>query len=163
MTLNEVKCIPMRDVVGRYGFRITRSGFIHCPFHQGDKGASLKIYERDWHCHACGAHGDQIDFVRRMDNLSFKEAFMVLGGTYEDGDKEEVKRKIKQAEQERHKKAAVEAEMQRIIKMNSNLLSAIRYGIEYYPPFSDVWCMCQNALPLALEEYDRLHGIEVGR
>lgn len=163
MKLDEVKQIPMREVVERYGFRISRSGFIHCPFHANDKGASMKIYAKDFYCHACSAHGDQIDFVMRMDNLSFKEAFMSLGGTYDNEDPKEVSRKIRLAEVERQKKTEAEAEMKRIVKMNSNMLSAIRHGIDYYPPFSDTWCMCQNDLPYVLDEYDRLHGIEVGR
>ena len=96
MTLEEVKnYYTMAEIVERYGFRPNRAGAIHCPFHQGDKGASMKIYKKDYHCFGCGAHGDQIDFVARMDGLSFREAFISLGGTYDDQDREEVREKIK--------------------------------------------------------------------
>ena len=146
MTLDEVKRISMREVVERYGFRLTRAGFIHCPFHQGDKGASLKVYEHDWYCHACNAHGDQIDFVRRMDGLTFKEAFIILGGTYGDTDKEEVKRKIKLAEIERQKKVEREAKMRKTRDMNNRYITALRNGLMCFPVFSDEWCFCQDEL-----------------
>lgn len=136
----------MREVVERYGLRPSRSGFVHCPFHRGDKGASLKIYKYDWHCHACGSHGDQVDFVRRMDHLTFKEAFIALGGTYGDTDREEVRRKIRLAEIERQKKAKREAEMKKKRDRNNNYIAALRNGISNFPVFSDEWCFCQNEL-----------------
>lgn len=161
MTLDEIKQIPMREIVEQYGFHPTRAGFIHCPFHQGDKGASLKVYARDWHCHACGAHGDQVDFVRRMDNLSFKEAFIALGGSYDDTDREEVKRKIRLAEIERQKKAEKEAEMMRKRDMNNRYITALRNGITYFPPYSDEWCICHNELTYQLYLHGLLNGLEV--
>ena len=84
MTSEEIKATySMRNVVERYGFQPNRAGFIHCPFHGGDREPSLKVYDRDFHCHACGAHGDIFDFIMRMDEVSFKEAFMSLGGEYQ--------------------------------------------------------------------------------
>lgn len=157
MTLDEIKKIPMREVVERYGLRPPRSGFIHCPFHQGDKGASLKIYGFDWHCHACGAHGDQIDFVRRMDNLSFKEAFVALGGTYGDTDSEEVRRKIRLAEIERKKKAEKESKMRVIRDKNNRYITALRNGIACFQVFSDEWCFCQNEIVNQLYLHDFLN------
>lgn len=163
MTLDEVKRIPMHEVVERYGFRPSRAGFIHCPFHSGDKGASLKVYAKDWHCHACGAHGDQVDFVMRMDNLSFKEAFMLLGGTYESDKekKEEVQRKIRLAEIERQRKAEREAEMRLKKDINNNYITALRNGLECFPVFSDEWCDCQNELAYQLYKHDILSEPEV--
>lgn len=165
MTLEEVKRIPMREVVERYGLRPSRSGFIHCPFHQGDKGASLKIYEYDWHCHACGSHGDQVDFVRRMDNLSFKEAFMILGGTYEkDQEKRaEVQRKIRQAEIRRQEKVKKEAEMRKKRDRNNNYITALRNGIANFPAYSDEWCFCQDELVRQLYQHEILNGLEVDK
>lgn len=161
MTLEEVKQIPMREVVERYGFQPNRAGFIHCPFHPGDKGASLKVYAKDWHCHACGAHGDQIDFVMRMDNLSFKEAFQALGGTYNCGDKEEVRRKIRLAEARRKKRAEAETRMRERKRINNTYITSLRNGISIFPPFSDEWCFCQNELPKELYRHGILNGLEV--
>lgn len=162
MTLEEVKQIPMHEVVERYGLQPNRAGFIHCPFHSGDKGASLKVYAKDWHCFACGAHGTQVDFVMRMDGLSFREAFQALGGTYNCADKEEARRKIRLAEAKRKKRAEAEAEMREKRRVNNNWIDALRNGISTFPPYSDEWCFCQNELVKELYRYDILNGLEDG-
>lgn len=79
MTSDEIKEIySMRDILIRYGLQPSRKGFIHCPFHQGDRDASMKVYDRDFHCFACGAHGDIFSFVMKMECCSFKDAFYLL-------------------------------------------------------------------------------------
>ena len=84
MTVEEIKATySMRHIVERYGFHPTRAGFIPCPFHSGDRQASLKVYDRDFHCHACNTHGDIFDFVMLMDDVDFKTAFQSLGGEYQ--------------------------------------------------------------------------------
>ena len=83
MTKEELKQrYSMKEIVEQYGFRPNRAGFICCPFHTGDRDASLKIYEKDFHCFGCGANRDIFDFVQGMDGVSFREAFLSLGGTY---------------------------------------------------------------------------------
>ena len=83
MTVDEIKSAnSMRDVVGRYGYHPNRAGFISCPFHTGDRSPSMKIYAKDFHCHACGANGDIFSFIQRKDNCDFKTAFYSLGGSY---------------------------------------------------------------------------------
>lgn len=84
MTSEEIKrTVSMTELVWKYGLYPNRAGFIRCPFHNGDKNASLKIYKDSFYCFGCGASGDVFDFVRRMDGMSFKEAFLFLGGEYE--------------------------------------------------------------------------------
>ena len=84
MTKEEIKeTYSMRDILERYGLEINRAGFCHCPFHQGDRDASLKVYEKDFNCFGCGVNGDIFTFIQRMENVSFREAFLILGGTYE--------------------------------------------------------------------------------
>lgn len=161
MTLEEVKQIPMPEIVQRYGFRPNRAGFIRCPFHPGDKGASLKVYADSWYCFGCGDHGDGIDFVRRMDNLSFKEAFISLGGTYGDEDSAEVRRKIRLAEQRRREKAEKEARERQRRSDLARYITMLRTGIERFQPYSDEWCFCQNELPKALYRWEILNGLEV--
>lgn len=151
----------MADIVQRYGFQPNRAGFIHCPFHNGDRDASLKIYTDSWRCFGCNAHGDQIDFAMHMDGLSFKEAFLALGGTYEHEDKTEVRRKIEQAERQRREKESKEAERKRQRDAAAKYISALRNGIECFPVFSEEWCFCQNELPMWLYRYDILSGLEV--
>lgn len=88
MTVEEIKAAySMRDIVERYGFHPTRAGFIPCPFHSGDRQPSLKVYDRDFHCHACGANGDIFTFVQMMDDVDFRTAYQSLGGVYEKGNR----------------------------------------------------------------------------
>jgi DNA primase len=66
------------DVVANHGVVLRDSG-AHlvglCPFHQ-DEHPSFAVYPetRSFYCFGCNAGGDVIDFVRRADNLSFREA-----------------------------------------------------------------------------------------
>lgn len=161
MTLDEVKAIPMRAVVERYGLRPDRAGFIHCPFHQ-EKSGSMKVYARDAHCFGCGWNGDQVDFVRQMDGLGFRDAFMALGGTYPDDarGREEARRRIRQAEMERQEREEREAEMRRKREANNRYITLLRNGIECFPVFSEEWCFCQNELPGQLFRHDILNGLE---
>ncbi|MFV3077850.1 DNA primase [Niveispirillum fermenti] len=52
-----------------------------CPFHN-EKTPSFYVNDQKnfFHCFGCGAHGDQIGFVMRYDNLSFMEAVEHLAG-----------------------------------------------------------------------------------
>ena len=77
----------MGDVVALYGLHPNRAGFICCPFHK-EKTASLKIYKDSFYCFGCGASGDIFKFVERMEGVSFKDAFLLLGGDYPDKSKE---------------------------------------------------------------------------
>ena len=47
-----------------------------CPFHD-DKHPSMKV-DRRFHCFACQADGDVIDFTSRLFGLSSKEAALKL-------------------------------------------------------------------------------------
>lgn len=154
MTLDEVKQIPMKEIAEQYGFRPSRAGFIHCPFHVGDRDASMKLYERDYHCFACGAHGDQLDFVQRIDNLSFREAFLLLGGTYEEPTYHS-KMAIYHSRKERETRSREGKKQLQIKRNNLAFISKLRKQAEDNAPFSDGWCEAMNALPYALY----IHGI----
>lgn len=144
MTKDEIKeKYSMRDVAEQYGLHPNRSGFISCPFHSGDRTPSLKIYKKDFHCHACGANGDIFDFVMRMDGLSFREAFQSLGGTYEKpsfSSDVAIYRARKQREM-KEKQARREAEDR---ELNNLLISVYRRHMERSEPLSDAWCDCYN-------------------
>lgn len=74
ITASDLKnLLTMRDVTERYGIEVNRAGFAHCPFHTGDRDASLKIYSggRGWYCFGCGEGGDVISFVQKLFNLDF--------------------------------------------------------------------------------------------
>ena len=68
--------LTAQQVAEHYGFEVNRSGFMKCPFHTGDRTASLKLYdgESGFHCFGCGAHGSIIDFVMRLFDLNFRQA-----------------------------------------------------------------------------------------
>lgn len=83
MTADEIKeKYSMFDIISKYGLHPNRSGFICCPFHKGDRQASMKIYQKDYHCFGCGANGDIFSFIQEMEKVSFRDAFLSLGGTY---------------------------------------------------------------------------------
>lgn len=68
--------VRLPDVLARYNLTPNRAGFLHCPFHSGDRDASLKIYPAtdSWYCFGCGEGGDVIDFVANMEQCGFAEA-----------------------------------------------------------------------------------------
>lgn len=157
MTKDEIKeKYSMRDVAEQYGLHPNRSGFISCPFHSGDRTPSLKIYKKDFHCHACGANGDIFDFVMRMDGLSFREAFQSLGGTYEKpsfSSDVAIYRARKQREM-KEKQARREAEDR---ELNNLLISVYRRHMERSEPLSDAWCDCYNRLQKELYRHEILN------
>lgn len=85
MTSEEIKqTYSMRDILNKCGLpQPNRSGFIQCPFHKGDREASMKIYDKDFNCFGCGANGDIFTFIEMFYGISFKEAFRMLGGGYD--------------------------------------------------------------------------------
>lgn len=66
------------EVVAAHGVALRDSGAHlvgQCPFHE-DEHPSFAVYPetRSFYCFGCNAGGDVIDFVRRADNLSFRDA-----------------------------------------------------------------------------------------
>lgn len=157
MTKDEIKeKYSMRDVAEQYGLHPNRAGFISCPFHSGDRTPSLKIYKKDFHCHACGANGDIFDFVMRMDGLSFREAFQSLGGTCERpsfSSDVAIYRARKQREM-KEKQARRDAEDR---ELNNLLISVYRRHMERSEPLSDIWCDCYNRLQKELYRHEILN------
>lgn len=160
MTVEEIKdTYSMREIVERYGFQPDRKGFIPCPFHPGDRQASMKVYGRDYHCHACGANGDIFSFVEQMENIPFKEAFQILGGTYEKPTfssrlniyKSQKRREMIKKERER---------VGRKKQLNCMLIGIYRAYMDRSDPFSDVWCDCYNALQYQLYVHAELNELE---
>lgn len=78
----EVKnAVPMPGTARFYGFTPNRAGFIRCPFHT-EKTASLKLYERSFHCYGCGAGGSVIDFVAMLFKLNPLDAVKRLNDDF---------------------------------------------------------------------------------
>jgi len=66
------------SIIKAAGFQPIRRGsrlFILCPFHPDKNPSCLINTERQiFHCFACSAHGDVIDFVMELKGFSFPEA-----------------------------------------------------------------------------------------
>ncbi|MDF2885830.1 MAG: primase [Lacrimispora sp.] len=157
MTVEEIKdTYSMRDIVERYGFQTNRKGFIPCPFHNGDRHASLKVYDKDFHCHACGANGDIFSFIQMMDDVGFKEAFIELGGDYRSGDKVNLSQ-ILMRKREREATRIQEAEfkawkIQKLIEV-CRLLRMYDKLESVYEPLSDEWAVVINKKQILEEDY----------
>ncbi len=155
MTKEEIKDLySMKDILERYGLpQPNRARFICCPFHK-EKTASMKIYKKDFHCFGCGAHGDIFTFAQLMDGLSFKEAYQMLGGSYEKPSyasklaiyKAEKARLMRQKQAERHIEKC---------RLNNMLIDIYRLYMDKSEPLSEVWSDCYNALQYQLY----IHGI----
>lgn len=78
--IGKAKDTPIESVVAPH-VRLTRRGgrlWGACPFHN-DRSPSFVVggagpNANTFHCYGCGAHGDPIDFKRRAENMTFKEA-----------------------------------------------------------------------------------------
>lgn len=80
--LTEIKKnLPMRDVCAHYHINVGRNGKAICPFHS-DHHPSMQVYPHDggFHCFVCGANGSVIDFIQRMENISFGDAIEIAAG-----------------------------------------------------------------------------------
>ena len=61
--------VDCREAAELYGVEVNRYGMALCPFHN-DRHPSLYVADDHYYCFACGAHGDVIDFVGRLFQLS---------------------------------------------------------------------------------------------
>ena len=150
MTVGEIKSqYSMADIVTKYGYKISRAGFISCPFHKGDRTASMKIYKDSFYCFGCGASGDIFGFVQMHDNCDFKSAFYSLGGGY-------VKRDFKAdmgLYRLRKAKEKAEREKARLIKerqLRTFFVNTLQKALRVVEPMSDAWCYLINELETEL-------------
>jgi hypothetical protein len=57
--------IPLADLIGEQPV----NGKIRCAFHEDDR-PSLHVYSDHYHCFACGAHGNHLDWLREVEGLA---------------------------------------------------------------------------------------------
>lgn len=102
--LDKIRALnPLSVELDRYGITADRKGFACCPFHS-EKTASFRVYpDGTFHCFGCGAHGDVITFVMKMQNISFSDACARLDGDVSYSEQ----RRINKIKREREK-AAIE-------------------------------------------------------
>lgn len=101
--------VRLADVLALYHLQPNRAGFLHCPFHSGDRSPSLKVYpdQNTWHCFGCGKSGTVIDFVMEMERCSFVDALKKLDADFrlELSDSKESYRNYRERLSEQRKKA----------------------------------------------------------
>ena len=73
---------PLGDAVEAAGVVLRGRGRVRqgvCPFHDESEG-SFTVYAntQKFHCFGCGAHGDVLDFVGRMEGLTLRQAIRRL-------------------------------------------------------------------------------------
>jgi DNA primase catalytic core len=76
---------PIEEVVAASGVELRPSGrafMARCPFHVEDRHPSMSVggLPGRYHCFACGAGGDVIDYVARFNGIGFRDAADRLTG-----------------------------------------------------------------------------------
>ena len=126
--------VTTRQAALVYGISVGRNGMACCPFHD-DRHPSMKV-DRRFHCFACQADGDVIDFTSRLFGLSSKEAALKLAEDFsisfdrkghDPPQKRVIKRKI--SEEMRYRQA--EQKCFRVLCDYLHLLE--RWKVEYAP------------------------------
>ena len=69
--------VSVKEAAEYYGLEVNRGNMVCCPFHN-DRTPSMKLNEDYFYCFGCGVHGDVIDFVARLFDLSNYEAAQKL-------------------------------------------------------------------------------------
>lgn len=78
MTIPEIKeNLNLSGVLAHYNLKPNKNNMLLCPFHD-DKTASLQVnLEKHFYkCHACGAKGDQIQWVQDYEKITKHEAII---------------------------------------------------------------------------------------
>jgi DNA primase len=78
MTIQEIKeNLNLSGVLAHYNLKPNKNNMLLCPFHD-DKTASLQVnLEKHFYkCHACGAKGDQIQWVQDYEKITKHEAII---------------------------------------------------------------------------------------
>ena len=124
--------VTTRQAAELYGIRVNRHGMAVCPFHN-DKNPSMKVDKR-FHCFACQADGDAVDFVSRLFGLPSKEAAVKIandfGIGYDSGRKPSVRAKIREPTPEQK----YQQEENRCYKVLSDYFHHLRIWKRQYAP-----------------------------
>lgn len=159
MNRDEIKeTYTMWDILSRYGIQSNRAGFIQCPFHKGDREPSMKVYKDGYNCFACGANGDIFSFIMEMENQSFKEVYLSLGGTYKNETYSDKLARYHAMKEQKMKRKQISTIRTRR-NLNNNLIDIYRNAYWKTEPFSDAWTDCYNALQYQLYLHEILNEL----
>ena len=157
--------VTTRQAAEMYGIRVNRHGMAVCPFHN-DRNPSMKVDMR-FHCFACQADGDAVDFVSRLFGLPSKEAAMKLaddfGICYDSRQKPSVRPKIREPTPEQR----YQQEENRCYKVLTDYFHSLRAWKQHVRGLTDlctdaVAALLRNGARCALHFSKCCHGV-VGR
>lgn len=164
MTIDEIKrSTDIKEVFRRYGVQTNNRGFARCPFHSGDREPSLKVYKDSFFCFGCNESGDVFDFVQKMENCSFAEAFKILGGNYEKPTAREIfsvyHRKNDVIRKQKRKQRLHDEWLKDIERLKAEL-AELETKIEMLTPLTDKWCDFMSRKITVSGQLDQLCGID---
>ncbi len=74
MIFREIKtAVSVPEAARYYGIETKGNGMCRCLFHD-DSHPSMKLYQDNYYCFGCGAHGDVIDLVAKIHHLTALQA-----------------------------------------------------------------------------------------
>lgn len=132
----------MMRVVEAMGCNVNSSNKTLCPFHR-DTSPSLHIYGSRYHCFACGASGDAIDYVKQVKGCGLKEAAAVVA-EINGGAGLSLPLPPMQGAEKRRECDALYSKLQDMQALGEN----IRRIIATVEPFSPLWCGLYKLLDL---------------
>lgn len=127
--------VDTREAAEVYGLEVNNSGMAICPFHD-DNNPSMKVDER-YHCFACQADGDVIDFVANFFELSKIEAAKKIAKDFGIEYQSVGYKKQKSIKQINHpktirKEISVDNEFNKRIRTYNNILCEYKVLLESY-------------------------------
>ena len=124
--------VSARDAVEMYGIRVNRHGMCVCPFHD-DKNPSMKV-DRRFHCFACQADGDAVDFVSRLFGLPVREATVKIADDFGIGYDSRRKPTVKARPREPTPEQKTRQEENRCYKVLTDYFHLLRAWRRQYAP-----------------------------
>lgn len=142
-----LSAVDIKDVIERCGVEVDRNGFAHCPFHSGDRNASLKVYKDNYHCYGCGASGSAIKFVQSFYGIDFHDAMRKINNDFAVG--LPLDRRPTLREQARYDAAYREYRKRKAAEIAKKEAEQERYN-----KLVDEWCRCDIAKRTAAPDSD---------
>ena len=134
------KLVDVPTAARHYGLEVHGNNMAICPFHR-DLSPSCKLYENNYHCFGCQAHGDVIKLVQDLFGLSAIDAAKQINSDFNLGldmdkpiDTKAIAERRKEAEQRKAKKEK-EDRMYYVLLCYFILLD--KYKIRYAPKDHD--------------------------
>lgn len=155
--------VDTREAAEVYGLEVNNNGMAICPFHD-DNNPSMKVDER-YHCFACQADGDVIDFVANFFELSRIDAAKKIakdfGIEYQSvGYKKQ--KSIKQINRPKtiRKEISVDNEFKKRIRTYNNILCEYKVLLESYKTIFEPSESDDNLHPLFVKAITNLDRID---